>query len=171
MKRVQKYFVLPVLLWGVLSACSSKPAEQASPAPAADVRPPQHEEMVQRGSNETPVTPSAPGSMTIPSGQAIHIRTEEAVDSDKAQPGQTFRAKLSEPIKMNGQLIVPLGTRATLLLSKADRGDLELRLSSVMYHGQPVHVSTVRAVPGKSIKIESGTEMEFQTAAPLVLAP
>jgi len=171
MKRSQKTFALPALvclLWTVLAACGSKPSEPVNQTPTADVRPPQHEEMVQRGSNQPAATLSEPGNITIPAGQTISIRTTEAVDTDHSQLGQTFRAKLSEPITLAGQLIVPLGTPSSLVLSKAG-GDLELRLATVMYHGQALPISTARPLPGKSIHIESGTEIKFQTAAPLVL--
>jgi len=168
MKRVQKHFVLPALLWGVVSACGSKPVEQASPAPAADVRPSQHEEMIRRDTSEPVATSSQAGTLTIPAGQTISIRTAEGIDSDHSQPGQTFSAKLSEPVTLAGQLIVPRGTSSSLLLSKVG-SDLELRLATIMYHGQALSVSTVRSLPGKSIHIESGTEISFQTAAPVVL--
>jgi hypothetical protein len=70
------------------------PAEQAAeeqqpaPAPAAQAAP-----------------PPAPKRVTVPSGTSIAIRLLDPLDSENAQPGQTFRATLDAPLPSDGDAV------------------------------------------------------------------
>jgi hypothetical protein len=68
------------------------PAAQAAPAPPA-----------------TPLPPTPPRKVTVPSGTSMAIRLLDPIDSEKAQPGQTFRATLDAPLPSDGDVAVPSG--------------------------------------------------------------
>jgi hypothetical protein len=68
--------------------------EQSAPAPAAP---------------STPPAPPAPKKVTIPSGTTMAIRLVDAIDSETAQPGQTFRATLDSPLSSEGEAAIPSG--------------------------------------------------------------
>jgi BON domain-containing protein len=57
----------------------------------------------------TPPPPPAPAKVTIPSGTTFAIRLVDAIDSEKAQPGQTFRATLNSPLSVEGDVAIPAG--------------------------------------------------------------
>ena len=69
----------------------SAPAPAAAPAPAP------------------PPPPPAPKKVTIPSGTTLAIRLVDAIDSEKSQPGQTFRATLDSPLSSEGDVAIPAG--------------------------------------------------------------
>jgi hypothetical protein len=72
--------------------------ENPAPAPAAQAAPaPQ------------PPPPPPPKRVTVPSGTSMAIRLLDPIDSEKAQPGQTFRATLDAPLPSDGDLAVPSG--------------------------------------------------------------
>jgi hypothetical protein len=72
--------------------------ESSAPAPAAQAAPaPQ------------PPPPPPPRKVTVPSGTSIAIRLLDPIDSEKAQPGQTFRATLDAPLPSDGDVAVPSG--------------------------------------------------------------
>ena len=72
--------------------------ENPAPAPATQAVPaPQ------------PPPPPAPRKVTVPSGTSMAIRLLDPIDSEKAQPGQTFRATLDAPLPSDGDLAVPSG--------------------------------------------------------------
>lgn len=74
------------------------PDENPAPAPedAADAPAPP----------ATPPPPSPPAKkVTVPSGTSIAIRMLDSLDSEKAQPGQTFRASLDAAIPTDGDSI------------------------------------------------------------------
>jgi hypothetical protein len=56
-----------------------------------------------------PPPPPPPRKVTVPSGTSMAIRLLDPIDSEKAQPGQTFRATLDAPLPSDGDLAVPSG--------------------------------------------------------------
>jgi hypothetical protein len=74
------------------------PSEQlASSAPSAPATPP------------PPPAPPAPRKVTIPSGTTMAIRLVDAISSETAQQGQTFRATLDSPLASEGDVALPAG--------------------------------------------------------------
>ncbi len=72
--------------------------ENSAPAPAAPA-----------ASAPQPTPPPPPRKVTVPSGTSMAIRLLDPIDSEKAQPGQTFRATLDAPLPSDGDLAVPSG--------------------------------------------------------------
>jgi len=70
--------------------------ENPAPAPAAQAAP-------------APQPPPPPRKVTVPSGTSMAIRLLDPIDSEKAQPGQTFRATLDAPLPSDGDVAVPSG--------------------------------------------------------------
>jgi hypothetical protein len=52
-----------------------------------------------------PTPPPAPKRVTVASGTPIAIRLVDTIDSEKAQPGQTFRATLDAPLPSDGDAV------------------------------------------------------------------
>jgi len=73
----------------------SVPAQ--APAPSAPAMP------------ATPPPPPAPVKVTIPSGTTLAVRLVDAIDTEKSQPGQTFRATLDSPLSVEGDVAIPAG--------------------------------------------------------------
>ncbi len=73
--------------------------ESPAPVPAAAAQP------------ALPATPPPPVAkkVTVPSGTSMAIRLLDPIDSEKAQPGETFRATLDAPLPSDGDLAVPSG--------------------------------------------------------------
>ena len=87
------------------SVTNSEPAsnEMVSSAPPAPV-------------NTAPVAPPpppAPKKVTIPSGTTVTVRLIDPIDSDKVQPGSSFRATLDQPLSIDGEVAVPAGYDVT----------------------------------------------------------
>jgi hypothetical protein len=57
----------------------------------------------------TPVAPPAPKKVTIPSGTTMAVRLVDTIDSETAQPGQSFRATLDSPLAVEGDVAIPAG--------------------------------------------------------------
>jgi hypothetical protein len=52
-----------------------------------------------------PAPPPAPKRVTVASGTSIAIRLIDPIDSEKAQPGQSFRATLDAPLPSDGDAV------------------------------------------------------------------
>jgi hypothetical protein len=73
----------------------------------------------------------------------------DAVNSETARLGQTFRASLDEPVVANGQEVIPRGADALTKLVEAQqsgkiegRAVLTLALSTITVNGRPVDVTS-----------------------------
>jgi len=102
--------------------------------------------------NAQPAPPPAPGGaygVTIPVDTAVTVRMIDAVNSETARLGQTFRASLDEPIFVNGQQVAGRGVDVlTKLVQDQQSGKIEgrtvltLALVSISFNGQPVPVTS-----------------------------
>src|ERR1019366_6707690 len=67
------------------------------------------------GPGANPATESAPAGGSapvrsagvIPSGTPLHVRVDEAIDTRRNRAGDQFSATLSEPIEVDGRIVVP----------------------------------------------------------------
>lgn len=56
-----------------------------------------------------PPPPPAPKVLTIESGTSVIIRLVDAINSETAQSGETFRAALDSPLSSNDEVAIPAG--------------------------------------------------------------
>ena len=56
-----------------------------------------------------PAPPPAPKKVSVPAGTSMAIRLIDEIDSETAQPGQTFRATLDSPLSVDGDIVIPSG--------------------------------------------------------------
>ena len=57
----------------------------------------------------TPPPPPPPQKVTIPAGTTLAVRLVDAIDSERNQPGETFRATLNSPLAVDGEVAIPAG--------------------------------------------------------------
>ncbi|HYU48138.1 MAG TPA: BON domain-containing protein [Terriglobales bacterium] len=91
---------------------SSAPVVRAAAAPAAAAGTAMAQEQstpAVPAAAPTPPPPAAPKKVTIPSGTTMAIRLVDAINSETAQPGQTFRATLDSPLATEGDVAIPSG--------------------------------------------------------------
>ena len=85
------------------SAASSTPAQVAPPAQES------HPAPVQSAVPPAPAPPPPPRKVTIPSGTTLAVRLVDELNSETAQPGQSFKATLESPIAVDGDVVIPAG--------------------------------------------------------------
>jgi hypothetical protein len=122
--------------------------------PAYQPAPPPQTPGYQRDRNgyvaQPPVPPpAAPLGVTIPGDTAVTVRMIDAVNSQTARLGQTFRASIDEPIFVDGRSVIPRGADVlTKLVDDQQSGKIEgrtvltLALVSITVNGQPVPVTS-----------------------------
>jgi hypothetical protein len=57
----------------------------------------------------TPPPTPPPQKVTIPAGTTLAVRLVDSIDSEKNQPGETFRATLNSPLAVEGDVAIPAG--------------------------------------------------------------
>src|SRR5215468_3907886 len=68
-----------------------------------------HQDSPQSVTPATPAPPPPPQKVTIPAGTTLAIRLVDTIDSEKNQPGETFRATLNSPLSVEGEIAIPSG--------------------------------------------------------------
>ena len=151
-----------VQIFDVSDVASLRFEGAAAPSPAPAPQPP------------PPAPPAAPAMSAdadeIPAGTAVTIRMIAGVDSKTAQPGQTFRASVDEPIMAGDETVVSRGADVVTKLVEvkepgkiAGGGQLTLLLVSIGIDGQMVDVNsqsitqTGESRKGQSAKVIGGT--------------
>jgi hypothetical protein len=93
--------------------------------------------------------PPVSAGVVIPVDTTVKVRMIDAVNSDTARLGQTFRASLDEPIYANGQEVIPRGADVlTKLVEDQQSGKIEGRtvltmgLSTITVGGRPIDVTS-----------------------------
>jgi len=96
-----------------------------------------------------PAPPPAPKKVSIPAGTALAIRLIDEIDSETAQPGQTFRATLDSPLSVDGDVVVPAGhdVQGHIIDVKsagkfAGKSELTLQLDRIQVGGKSYSIQT-----------------------------
>jgi hypothetical protein len=116
-----------------MSAAPAAPAvSQPAPAPA-------------------PAAPAPPQKVSIPDGTALSVRLTDALDSEKSQAGDTFRATLNAPITVEDNVVIPEGAdlegrvvdvKSAAHFKGASLLAVELTKVSFNGHSYPIHTNT-----------------------------
>lgn len=145
-------------------ASSAQAAAPATPAPAQPA-PAREEPRILRPDTTPAPAPAVAGAAVkeLASGTAVTIRTIDDVDSQVANPGQTFRASVDDAVTVDGQTLVPRGADVVLRLTEmkdpgklSGGGQLTLVLDSITLNGRPYTVNSATVTQaGESRKKDS----------------
>ena len=87
--------------------------------------------------------------MVIRAGKVLTVTLDQDVSTKNNSRGDRFDASLAEPVRVDGETVLPAGTRATGTIVRAQsaghlRGGaiLELRLDGLRLHGQRYGIDT-----------------------------
>ena len=99
----------------------------------------------------------APVAVKVPAATAINVRLTEDIDVDVAQAGMIVRARVDDPVMINGRVVIPREAGAVLQAVKvAQSGEfkgkdsISLKMNSLSFGGRSYQVATEYAtVEGK----------------------
>ena len=99
----------------------------------------------------------APAPVTLPAGTTVNVRLTQAIDVDVAQAGMTFKARVDDPVSVDGRVVIPREAGAVVQAAKvAQSGEfkgsdqISLKLNTVAIGGRSYQVATEYAtVQGK----------------------
>ncbi len=142
--------------FGVNAVAPPKPSTAVrAPAPAPAIpAAPQPAPAISSSAAPQATAPAAssgtppPGSITLPIGTEIAVRTIDRIDSKKADLSHEYAASLDDPIIVNGVTVVPANANAVLKIVEAQgpglthSASLATALVAVIINGQRVNVET-----------------------------
>ena len=74
--------------------------------------------------------------VTVPKGTEISAATRQTLATDKNKVGDTFGARLTAPIQVDGKTVIPKGTPVTCRIVKVKKHEIKVTLASVDLHGK-----------------------------------
>jgi hypothetical protein len=123
-----------------------------------------------RGGFASQQPPPQAYGVQIPTGTPVTVRMIDAVDSERARLGETFRASLDEPVMVGDQTVIPRGADAVAkLVEDKQSGKFEgktvltLALQQVTINGRMMDITTgdvsqaSSSRGGRTAKVVGGT--------------
>lgn len=131
----------------------------------------------QQTSPPPPQPPAPPKKVTIPAGTQLTIRLDNPLDSERNQVGDSFHGSLSNPIVLEGEIVIPSGAEVVGRVAEvksagrfAGNSVLTLELTSLSVNGRSYNIQTnqwTRAGTGEGKS--TATKVGVGTAAGAIL--
>jgi len=81
--------------------------------------------------------------MEVPAGAAIAVRTNETIDARDSSQGTSYSAQVDrDVVDGNGNVIIPRGTEARLVVRRVNDNTLALDLQSIRMNGRTYNIDT-----------------------------
>jgi len=134
-----------------VAGCSNTATEQASNAakpadPAAAAKP-----------AVAAKAPEPTTMVTLPKGTAISAAAAKTLATDKNKVGDTFAARLTAPIQVDGKTVIPKGAQVTCRIVKVKKHELKVTLASVVIHGKSYPLDT-NSIAGPKNQAKNGAK-------------
>jgi hypothetical protein len=97
-----------------------------------------------------PEPPRIPRTVTLPAGSLIAVRLDEALSSDRNQPGDSFRAILDQPIAVDGLVVAERGARVMGKVVEAERAGRVKGLSHLA-----LELTQLTTSDGQKVKLQT----------------
>ena len=143
--QVHRKLWLAVAAAGLLTVagCSNQATNEAAATPPKAQTP-----KAQASKAATPkavsVSSKAPATtmITVPKGTAISATVGQTLASNKNHAGDTFAAKLTTPVQVEGKIVIPKGTKVVGRVVKVKDKEMKVTLASVELHGKSYELET-----------------------------
>ena len=100
-------------------------------------------------SAEPAASPALVDPYTVPPGIFLVVRMLDPIDSDRNRPGDTFRATLEEPVRVDDRILAPEGTSVAVQLVHVKQSgqlkgeeEIALQLQSITVNGMTYSLTT-----------------------------
>jgi hypothetical protein len=135
-----------LLVAGILAVVSHKHREAAEaqnhPAKQA-VKTPKKAATPKPVSVSSKVNVTEPTQLvTVPKGTAITATLGETLATDQNHPGDSFDARLSMPVEIDGKVVIPKGAHISGRVVKIKKRELKVALASVVVRGKSYDLET-----------------------------
>jgi hypothetical protein len=106
-----------------------------------------------------------PQLVTVPKGMAITATVGQTLATDKNKPGDSFAARLSAPLQVDGKTVIPKGARLTGHVVTVKKHELKVTLASVTLHGKSYDLETNSIRPPKPAPAKSADKKSAKASA------
>src|SRR5262245_37401608 len=113
-------------------------------------------------------TVSLSASQVVPAGTVLNVRTTQLIDADTAQVGTRYRGIVDDPVNVDGRVVIPRGTPATLEVVNVEHSSNMKGRDRITLKVLSVHLNA-RAYPVSASYVELKGHSEGKRATRKVL--
>ena len=95
--------------------------------------------------------------VTVPKGTAITATLGETLATDQNHSGDSFDARLSMPVEIDGKVVIPKGAHISGRIVKIKKRELKVALASVVVHGKSYDLETNSIRPSDKNQAKGNT--------------
>jgi len=134
--QVHRKLWLAVAAAGLLTVagCSNQATNEAAATPKKAEAP--------KAASVSSKAPQPTTLVTLPKGTAISATVGQTLASNKNHVGDTFAAKLSTPVQVEGKTVIPKGAKVVGRVVKVKNKEMKVTLASVELHGKSYELET-----------------------------
>ena len=118
----------------ILAACSNQATKEAVATPQKAQTP--------KAASVASKAPEPTTMVTVPKGTAISATVGQTLTSNKNHAGDTFAAKLTTPLQVEGKTVIPKGAKVVGRVVKVKSKEMKVTLASVELHGKSYELET-----------------------------
>jgi hypothetical protein len=134
--RIHRKLWLAVAAAGLLTAagCSNQATNEAADTPKKAETP--------KAASVSSKAPQPTTMVTVPKGTAISATVGQTLASNKNHVGDTFAARLSTPVQVEGKTVIPKGAKVVGRVVTVKKKEMKVTLASVELHGKSYELAT-----------------------------
>lgn len=142
----------------VAASCSNQSANQATNQPASEPADTAKKPHAVKSASASSKVAQPPQLITVPKGTAITATVGQTLASDKNHPGDSFAARLSTPVTVDGKVVIPKGAHVTGRVVTVKKRELKVALASVVLHGKSYDLATNSIRPSDKSQAKSNAK-------------
>lgn len=123
----------------IVAACSNQATKEAAATPQKAQTP---KAEAPKAASVASKAPQPTTMVTVPKGTAISATVGQTLTSNKNHAGDTFAAKLTTPIQIEGKTVIPKGAKVVGRVVKVKSKEMKVTLASVELHGKSYELET-----------------------------
>ena len=99
--------------------------------------------------------------VTIPATTSLTVKLDQVVNAETAKNDGGFTVTFSEPVRVDGMVVIPTGATGAGLVSRNSQNATEMELNSVFVNGRSYRVTTVPITFNPKSTLRAGTKIKF----------
>jgi hypothetical protein len=123
----------------IVAACSNQATKEAAATPQKAQTP---KAAATKAASVASKAPEPTTMVTVPKGTAISATVGQTLTSNKNHAGDTFAAKLTTPVQVEGKTVIPKGAKVVGRVVKVKSKEMKVTLASVELHGKSYELET-----------------------------
>lgn len=101
------------------------------------------------------------GKVTIPPTTPLTVKLDQVVSARTVKSGDGFTVTFSEPVRVDGTVVIPAGATGAGFVSSNSQNGTEMELNSVFVNGKSYRVTTSPIPFDSKNTLRAGTKFTF----------